>query len=230
MGWNHQLINLLKLLNSSRNKNHHLHHIHLVILPILLIMHGKSWETSGILGSQPQKKRSKKSFKMWHQWNKSLSLRVALAALSHQGMYFVVNSSITGWKWAISLLEADKSIWSEKRGPFKFAKKRDEFKVFFRNLGTPSFVRFLSHTVAICSYTSCTLNWTRIGRTKRTALVARHFLRAWKKSTRIITLAGWKLCLLSIARCETLSPYPSMVTCCILRAVGFLPPKLLKSY
>lgn len=53
------------------------------------------------------------------------------------------------------------------------------------------FVWILSHTVAICSYTSCTLNWTRIWGTKRTALVARHFLRAWKKPTRILFGFQW---------------------------------------
>lgn len=93
-------------------------------------------------------------------------------------------------------------------GPFPFSlKRRNQFGLkkgvlwslqtkgmnqgFVRNLCTPSFVWILSHTVAICSYTSCTLNWTRIWGTKRTALVARHFLRAWKKATRILSGFQW---------------------------------------
>ena len=96
---------------------------------------------------------------------------------------------LSAGKWAISLYLKQTNQFGLKKGPLKFAKKMNQG--FFRNLGTPSFVWILSHTVAICSYTSCTLNWTRIWGTKRTALVARHFLRAWKKPTRILSGFQW---------------------------------------
>ena len=156
---------------------------------------GSLGKPSGILGSQPKKRsRSKKSFKMWHQWKKSLSLRVALLALSHWGTYFGVHSSITSWergRFPFSLKRRNQfMVW--KKGPWSLQRKGMGMNQgFFRNLGTPSFVWILSHTVAICSYTSCTLNWTRIWGTKRTALVARHFLRAWKKPTRILFGFQW---------------------------------------